>query len=173
MARVRLITDRDGLSPEQAATFDWVVESRGRMIRPFEVLLHAPGIARHVAELGAKIRFDSSLSDHDRELVIITAARVHDCGFEWVTHLPLARSAGVRPEVIEHLTDGTDVDLLDTEDLLIGFVRELSAASRVSERNFNRAKLLLGETGVVELSATIGYYTLLAMVMGAADACQT
>lgn len=172
MARVRLITDRDqGLSPEQMETFDWVVESRGRMIRPFEVLLHSPEVARHTAELGAKLRFDSSLSDHDRELVIITAARIHECVFEWDTHLPLARAAGVREEVIAHLTADGGTELMDSESLLIGFVRELCARSTVSLETFSRAKGLLGEAGVVELSATIGYYTLLAMVMGACDAC--
>lgn len=171
MARVRLITDRDqDLSPEQIETFDWVVESRGRMIRPFEVLLHSPQVARHVAELGAKLRFDSSLLDHDRELVIIAAARIHGCTFEWDSHLPLARAAGVREEVIDYLLDGGG-SLTDSESLFIGFVRELCAGSTVSPETFDRAKALLGESGVVELCATIGYYTLLAMVMGACDAC--
>jgi hypothetical protein len=41
----------------------------------------------------------------------------------------------------------------------------------VSSEIFDRAKAMLGESGVVELSATVGYYTLLAMVMGACDAC--
>jgi hypothetical protein len=55
--------------------------------------------------------------------------------------------------------------------LFIGFVRELCAGSTVSPDTFDRAKALLGESGVVELSVTVGYYTLLAMVMGACDAC--
>ena len=171
MARVRLITDRDqDLSPEQIETFDWVVESRGQMLRPFEVLLHSPRLARHVADLGAKVRFDSSLSDHDRELVIIAAAQINGCAFEWDSHLPLARASGVREEVIEHLLEGSG-NLTDTEALLIQFVRELCSDSTVSPQTFDQAKSLLGESGVVELSATIGYYTMLAMVMGACDAC--
>ena len=171
MARVRLITDRDqDLSSEQIDTFDWVVGSRGRMIRPFEVLLHSPAMARHIAELGAQVRFHSSLSDHDRELVIIAAAHIHSCTFEWDSHLPLARAAGVREEVIDHLLDGSG-SLTGTESLFIQFVRELCAESTVSPETFDRAKSLLGESGVVELSVTIGYYTLLAMVMGACDAC--
>jgi 4-carboxymuconolactone decarboxylase len=171
MARVRLITSRDqDLSPEQIDAFDWVVESRGRMIRPFEVLLHSPAMAKHIAELGARVRFRSSLSDHDRELVIIAAAHIHGCTFEWDSHLPLARAAGVRDEVIEHLRQGSG-SLTDTESLFIQFVRELCAESTVSPQTFEQAKSLLGESGVVELSVTIGYYTLLAMVMGACDAC--
>ena len=171
MARVRLITDRDeDLSPEQVETFDWVVESRGSMIRPFEVLLHSPQLARLVAELGAKIRFDSSLLDHDRELVILATAREHLCDFEWDSHLPLARAAGVREEAIDYLQEGRG-SLTESESAFIDFVRELCAGSTVSADTFERAKASLGESGVVELSTTVGYYTMLAMVMGAAEAC--
>lgn len=171
MARVKLHSDRnEELTPEQQETFDWVVESRGSMIRPFQVLLHSPGVARHVAELGAKLRFESELSDHDRELVIMTAATRHGCAFEWDSHLPLAREAGVREEVIEHLR-GSDRELTETERLLVAFVQELCDSSTVSAERFEQARGLLGETGVVELCATIGYYTMLGFVMGACDAC--
>lgn len=171
MARVKLISHRDqGLTPEQKETFDWVVESRGRMIRPFEVMLHSPGVARHAAELGAKLRFDSTLSDHDREAVILAAAAFHRCAFEWDSHLPLAREAGVREEVIEHL-QGFRRELADAEELLVGFVEELCDRSTVSAGRFERARAHLGEAGVVELCATIGYYTMLGFVMGACDAC--
>lgn len=172
MARVPLITEHtDELTAEQAETFDWVVSSRGKMIRPFEVLLHSPAIARLVAELGAQIRFASSLSDHDRELVIVTVSRAHDCQFEWDSHRPLAEAAGVRPEVLDHLDGGGAVELTDDESVLIGFVRELCASSTVSEDAFASVRRRLGEGGAVELCATIGYYTLLGYVMGACDAC--
>lgn len=171
MARVRLITDREGLTPEQEATFDWVVESRGEMIRPFEVLLHTPAAAQPVAELGAQLRYHSVLSDHDRELVIITAAVVHGCAFEWDSHIELARAAGVRDEVAAHLRGGAEVELTEVEDLLIGFVRELVADGSVSDERYVQAVEHLGEEGVVQLTTTIGYYTLLAYVMGVAGAC--
>lgn len=172
MTRIELITERsDDLTTAQAETFDWIVSSRGRMIRPFEVLLHTPAVARLVAELGAQIRFASSLSDHDRELVIITAARAHGCAFEWDSHRPLAEEAGVRPEVIAHVDHGAGADLTGTEALLIGFVRELCASGTVSSDAFAGARDHLGDAGVVELSATVGYYTLLGYVMGACDAC--
>jgi 4-carboxymuconolactone decarboxylase len=169
---VQLITDREqATTDEQRQTFDWVVESRGRMIRPFEVLLHTPAMAREVAELGAKVRFESSLKDHDRELVIITAAHLHGCAFEWDSHLPLARQAGVREDAITAIRAGQSADLTQTEELLIGFVRQLCTESTVSEERFIAARHYLGESGVVELCVTVGYYTLLAMVMGATDAC--
>lgn len=172
MARVKLITDREvGLDPEQQETFDWVVESRGRMLRPFEVLLHSPGMARAVADLGAKVRFESSLSDRDRELVILTAAEIHGCQFEWDSHLPLAWAAGVSEEAIDFLGGGADAGIDPVEELLIGFVRQLCRESTVSPERFEAARELLGEAGVVEMCTTVGYYTMLGFVMGACDAC--
>lgn len=172
MARIPLITDRGAhLTPEQQETFDWVVQSRGKMIRPFQVLVHTPVIARHAAELGAQIRFGSTLSDHDRELVIVTAAKVHNCAFEWSSHRPLAEAAGVRQEVLAHLDTGQDVELTEDESLLISFVRELCRSSTVPEELFTAARDHLGVQGTVELCATVGYYTMLGYVMGACDAC--
>ena len=60
------------------------------MNRPYEVMLHSPGIAQPMAELGGKIRYESTLSDHDRELVIVTAAVAHGCAFEWDSHHRIA-----------------------------------------------------------------------------------
>ena len=168
MARVPLLDQREGLNDVQQAVFDWIVESRGRMIRPFEVLLHVPEMARPAAELGHQIRYEGSLSDHDRELAIISAATAHRCDFEWDSHIGLARAAGVSEETIAALRDGGEVGLPDR--VVVGFVRELCGASTVSDATWGSAHDRLGPSGVVELSTLVGYYTLLAFVMNAAQA---
>lgn len=170
MARIPLITTKNDLSAEQAETFDWIVESRGKMLRPFEVLLHSPAIARHAAELGAKIRFDSEMTDVQRELVILTAAAEHDCQFEWDSHLPIALAAGVRPAAVE-IVRGADGTLAAGERPLVTFTRELCRTGTVSDETFQSARDLLGEKGVVELAMTVGYYTMLGYAMNACDAC--
>lgn len=170
MARLRLITDKEGLTPEQAETFDWIVSSRGKMIRPYEVLLHAPGLARPAAELGHMIRYEGVLSDRDRELAILTVGRAHGCQFEWDSHIDLARAAGVSPSA-ESILNGGSGDLEPGEALIIGFVQELCATSTVSEATFAAAERALGTAGVVELTSLVGYYTMLSYVMSATGAC--
>lgn len=171
MARVPLIEQRhQAVTAAQQQVFDSIVASRGSLIRPYQVLLHAPSIAEPLAETGARIRFGGSLPDHDRELVILTAAVVHGCAFEWDSHVQIAIDAGVRQEVLDHLRDGSG-SLDESEELVISYVRTLCAASTVPAELFERARSRFGDSGVVELTATVGYYTLLAFVMGAADAC--
>lgn len=171
MARVRLFSEMSAdLSEAQTAAYQWVVESRGRMIRPYEVLLHSPDMARAAAELGACVRFGSSLSDHDRELAILASAAAHSCQFEWDSHLPLAIDAGVSSEALAFL-QGQPADLHSKDTWIIGFVQELCARARVPDDLFALALADLGEAGTVELCVTVGYYTMLAQVMGACQAC--
>ena len=169
MPRLTLLDDREGLNAAQQAVFDWIVESRGTMIRPYEVLLHVPDMARPAAELGHQIRYEGSLSDHDRELAIITTAKAHECGFEWDTHVGLARAAGVSEATITALQDGARL-VGPSDEAIVGFVRELCADSKVSDPVYAAALGRLGTSGVVELSTLVGYYTLLAFVMNAAEA---
>ncbi len=171
MARIELISERSQASgPEQESAFDDVVATRGRMIRPFEVLLHAPALASVLSELGARIRFAGKLSDHDRELAIMAAAAYHGCEFEWTSHYPIALQSGVRLELLEHL-EGEPRTPTEWEGALVDFVRELCSHAEVPERVFSKVADRLGTEGVVELSVLVGYYTLLGFVMGAVEAC--
>ncbi len=167
-ARLPLLADREGLSETQLVVFDWIVESRGTMIRPYEVMLHVPEMARPAAELGHQIRYEGALSDHDRELAIITAAVAHACGFEWDTHVGLARSAGVAEATIAAVRDREGA-IKPPDDVVVGFVREMCAASRVSDAVYAAAHDRLGAAGVVELTTLVGYYTMLAFTINLAE----
>ncbi len=171
MPRVRMIESRDATTPSQVDTFDHIAASRGgQMIRPFAAMIHRPQIARAAADLGAVIRYQSTLSDHDREVVICTTAIERDCGFEWQSHTPIARAAGVSETTLGHIQSGTAVE--DPGDaVLVEFTRELCRTGKVGDAGFERAWDRLGEEGTVELAAVIGYYTMLAVFMSACEAC--
>ena len=140
------------------------------MVRPYEVLLHSPGLAGPAGELGHQIRYEGTLSDHDRELAIITTATAHGCPFEWTSHVGLARGAHVSEKTIEAVE--SEQPILDERDeIIVGFVRELCSTSDVSDERFSAAEDLLDHSGVVELSALVGYYTFLAYVMRVAKVC--
>ncbi len=170
MPRVRLIEERVDANPDQVEVFDHIAASRGKMIRPFAAMLHRPEIARAAADLGAVIRFHSTLSDHDRELVICTAAVERECAFEWDSHSPLAAAAGVSEETLASLRDRAPV--ADAEDaVLVDFTRELCRWGKVGDDTFAKVWAALGEEGTVELAAIVGYYSMLAVFMSACEAC--
>ncbi|MEX1125830.1 MAG: carboxymuconolactone decarboxylase family protein [Acidimicrobiia bacterium] len=170
MPRVQMIEAREDASPDQLETFDHIAASRGKMIRPFAAMLHRPEIARATADLGAVIRYQSTISDHERELVICVTAIERDCGFEWDSHSPIARSAGVTDETLESIRS-RDVVVDEKDAALVEFVRELNRTGRVSDPTFEAMRARLGDPGVVELAAVVGYYTMMAVFMNACEAC--
>ena len=168
MPRITQITEREQVAPDKRHLFDAIAESRGRVSGPFSVLLNSPELAGRAAHLGAYIRFESTLTPAQRELAIITAAREFDCAFEWAAHEPLARSAGVRPAAINAVANRRDLsELTADEALIVEYGRQLLRDKRISPEVFDAAKAAFGEQGVTELTATIGYYGMLACALNA------
>jgi AhpD family alkylhydroperoxidase len=81
------LVDKDRSTPAQLAVWDRIAQN-------------SPELARRIAETGHYVRFEGPLSQAERELAIITVARVLDVPYEWAAHAMLARKAGVRDEVI-------------------------------------------------------------------------
>lgn len=171
MARIELIDRKDGLAPGQARLFDWIVGSRGELVRPFQVLLHAPEQAEHIARLGHVVRFESGLDGADRELAILATGRAHGCDYVWDTHVALARREGTSPEAIAYL-DGDTGGLAPREAAILDMVRELCSGSSLSASTFARVESHLGTKGVVDLSVLVGYYTMLGYAMASFDVCR-
>jgi 4-carboxymuconolactone decarboxylase len=168
MPRIPELTDRASLSAEDQPIFDAIAQSRGRVGPPFSLLLHSPEAAQRVAHLGAYLRFDSTIPAAERELAILTAARESDCNFEFVGHAGLARQAGVREAAIEAVRTGAALDDLEAgEALIVGFGRQLLRDHRVSPETFEAMRTHLGDAALVDLTALLGYYTMLACSLNA------
>ena len=170
MARIGLIASREELSGQARAVADRIVETRGEVTRPFQILLYAPAIAGLVAELGQHLRAGSGLEDADRELATLATGRALGCDFVWTSHLRSAETAGVSDRTIGALREGGS-QTERREATLVAFVEELCADGAVSATTYAAAHGLLGTRGLVELATTVGYYTMLARVMGAFEAC--
>ena len=168
MARVPEVTARESLPEDKRPIFDAIAASRGRVGPPFSLLLNSPEVAGRIAHLGTYLRFETSLSPVDRELAMLTAARECDCEFEWAAHSRIGREAGVREEAIDIVTHRRPLDqLTEREALIVRYGRELLRDHRVSDATFEAARARLGDQGVVDLTATIGYYSMLACALNA------
>ena len=170
MPRVRMVQEREEASPDQLETFDHIAASRGTMIRPFAAMLHRPEIAKATADLGAVIRYQSTISDHDRELLICVTAVERECDFEWNSHSPIARAVGVSEETLEAVRNKREI-ADEADSGVVGFARELAREGRVSDATFAAMHSRFGEPGVVEIAAVVGYYTMMAVFMSACEAC--
>lgn len=156
------------LSPAQRAVFDRIAGTRGRVAGPFTVLLHSPELANRVQEVGAYLRFESELARDIVETAVLVTARVWGSTFEWDAHEPHAERAGVPRDVIDMLQADEDAsDLREPYGVVTAYVRAIATSRRAPDDVYEAAREVLGTTGIVELTVLVGYYTLLAMTLGA------
>ncbi|MEX0827845.1 MAG: SDR family NAD(P)-dependent oxidoreductase, partial [Haliea sp.] len=133
-------------------------------------LLHSPELAERTAHLGSYVRFESSLDDKVIELAALASARELECKHEWAAHINHAQKAGIPLATIRAVHQRRDAEHFSFEDAqIISFVREMVRSHRVSETTFQALYGRLGERGMVELTATIGYYAMLACTLNVFD----
>jgi 4-carboxymuconolactone decarboxylase len=169
MPRIPTVT-REKLPADQRAIYDAITQSRGHVTGPFPVLLNSPEAAHRVATLGHYLRYESTLKPMIRELAILTVAREFDCQYAWTSHDFLARQAGVRDEAIAALRDCKAPDGLTAEEAaIVQYGQELIRHHRISETTFEAALKQLGEQGITELTAMMGYYAMLGFALNAFD----
>src|SRR6516162_9571410 len=133
---------------------------------PFGVYMHAPEYGELTQELGAFVRFKTSLPPRLSEFAILCTARLWRAQYEWHAHAPIAEKAGVKPEVIADLKAGrTPKKAAKDERAIFDFVQELYKKRRVSERTYKRVQGVVGDKGAVELTGILGYYAGVSMIL--------
>jgi 4-carboxymuconolactone decarboxylase len=174
VARIATIDKKEELAPEHRPIYDEIARSRGRVGGPFVALLHSPELAARTAHLGSYVRFESSLDQKVTELAALAAARELESKHEWAAHVAHAQKAGIPIETIRAIHQKKSSEHYSSEDAqIISYVQELLRRHRVSEATFQALYGRLGERGLVELTATIGYYAMLACTLNAFDVATT
>jgi 4-carboxymuconolactone decarboxylase len=88
---------------------------------------------------------------------------------EWAIHHPLALQAGLAEATLQAVAEGRRPTALpEAEAIAYAVWDELDRHRSLSDTTYGRAVQLLGEAGLIDLIALIGYYSLLAMVMNVA-----
>jgi len=170
MARIATIQRKEDLAPEHQPIYDSIAASRGVVGGPFLGLLHSPELAQRTAHLGSFIRFESSLDHKLIELAALATARELECKHEWIAHVNHAQKAGIPIETIRAIHEKKGPEHFSSEDAqVISYVQELLRTHRASEATFQALYGRLGEKGLVELTATVGYYSMVACTLNAFD----
>lgn len=168
IARIPLPAVAD-VTPAQRAIHDKVVSGpRGRMIGPLRAAIHSPELAGVWSDLGEFLRYKTCLPPRLNELAIITAGRRWTAQVEWWVHARTALEAGVPGAAVEAIRDLKSPAFDQRRDYEVyEFARELQVTGRVSDATYAAILERWGARGAVELTAVIGYYTMVAMTLNA------
>jgi 4-carboxymuconolactone decarboxylase len=140
--------------------------ARVKLGGPFGVYMHAPHYGELTQQLGAFVRFKTSLEPRLSEFAILCTARMWRAQYEWHAHAPIAEKAGVKAEAIRDIKAGRmPKKAARDERAIFDFVQELYKKRRVSERTYKRVQGYLGDKATVELVGILGYYTGVSMIL--------
>jgi 4-carboxymuconolactone decarboxylase len=155
------------MSPQQRAMVEHLLAGeRGGTGGPFNVLLRSPELGDVAQQLGAQVRFHSSLPDRLKEMAILVTARHWTAQYEWYAHKRLALQAGLSPAIVDGIATGIRPSVMEAnEQALYVYATTLLETKEVGDFAFKAAVDAFGERGVVDLTALLGYYSLVSMVL--------
>ena len=137
---------------------------------PYIPMLHSPVFGQRLLDLALYLRWDTSVPLRLNEFAILIIGRQWRSQVEWFAHGPLAEKAGLSPQIIAELkANKRPSNLAADEAAVYDFVTELTTKRQVSDETFARAKKLLGEQQVVDLTAVAGTYITVAMLLAMAE----
>jgi len=171
MARLPIAT-RESVPEAQRGRFDELVQRTGAVPRygPGSVMIHVPEAARWATGLNDYLRNQSSLSKKVQELAMLVTARELDCQHIWNAHAASARQAGVPAALVNALRDHQALpELAPDEAAVVHYGQEFFQTHHVSRGAFQAVLELFGRQGTVELSLTMGNYSMLALLINTCD----
>jgi len=157
----------DEMNPAQKKMIDHLLEGeRGGTGGPFNVMLRSPEMGDIAQQLGAYLRFHSSLPRKMNEFAIILTGRYMTAQYEFYAHRPLAIQAGLSESIANAVAEGKrPTGMKPDEEALYNFVEELLTKKQVSDATFKTAVDHFGEQGVVDCIALIGYYQIVSAML--------
>ena len=126
---------------------------------PYNAMLRSPVFGQRMFDLLHYLRWQTSVPLKLNEFAILIVGRQWRSQVEWFAHAPLAVKAGLSPDIVGELKSNKRPSNMRAEEAVVyDFVTELTTRHAVSDETFARAKQLLGEQQVVDLTAVAGTY---------------
>jgi 4-carboxymuconolactone decarboxylase len=164
-------TPVENMPTEMKTAYDFTRRLRGLLPGPHKIWLANPRLSQTIVPTGAYFQTDSTLTKAEIEIVTnLTTGR-------WVT--PYANyehekigveKGGLAPDTVEALITGRPIAFDDPRQQV---VYELAATLVVPRfvplGLYRRAKALLGDAGIVDVTVLIGWFTAVSMTLAAFD----
>jgi AhpD family alkylhydroperoxidase len=138
-------------------------ENRPKALHVLGTMAHHPELAQAYFTLNGHVLMATTLSERQRELLIMRVAAVRKCGYEWAQHLFMARDAGLTDEEIGRIGYGPESPFWnDLDAALVRSVDELIVDGTISDATWQTLSSELNTQQLLDLVFAVGSYDLLA-----------
>jgi alkylhydroperoxidase family enzyme len=129
-------------------------------------LARHPALTRAYHTFNGHVLFATTLSERQRELLVLRVAAVRGSEYEWRQHVVLGRDAGLDPDEIARIAAGPGADGWSPLDAaLVAAVDELLADAAIGDATWATLAGELDEQQLMDLVFTVGAYDALAMAL--------
>ncbi|GAA2569509.1 hypothetical protein GCM10010409_53410 [Mycolicibacterium diernhoferi] len=145
-------------------------EDRPKALHVLGALAHHPDLARAYFTFNGHLLSGTTLTERQRELLVMRVAAVRKCGYEWAQHLFVARDAGLTDEEIGRIAYGPDAPFWSPlEAAMLRAVDELIDPGAISTATWQTLSADLDTRQLLDLIFTVGGYDTLARMFGSLD----
>ncbi|MEL0106588.1 MAG: carboxymuconolactone decarboxylase family protein [Rhodospirillaceae bacterium] len=168
MSRLETLTPETMTEEQRKVHDDIVAGPRGKMTLPMNAWLRSPPFADGAQNLGAFIRWGSTLDARHVELAILIMLRYWTAQPAWYSHVQHGLKAGLELEIIDAIKEIKRPDFKRSDDeALFDFCVSLILDHEVPDEAYDAAVKEFGERGVMEIIGVIGYYCITSMTLKA------
>lgn len=159
------------LTPAQRPVGEKIIKvSSVGLAGPYNPMIRSPEMAQRMYDLLDYLRWHTSVPTRLNEFAILIQGRLWRSQVEWYAHYPLAIKAGLSEQVAADLKANKRPEGMKPDEAAVyDFCMELSTQHAVLDETFARAKEVLGEQGVVDLTTLTGTYVTVAMLLSMAE----
>ncbi len=156
-------------APEAQVLEDRIRAARGEINALYAVLLNSPAVAHGWEQMLTAIRQQTGIAPHLRELVILRIAVINRVEYEFTSHVPYAKAAGVSDEKLAAVRSG-DLSVFDEmERLVLDYAETMTRQVQVPDALFARVAAVFDQKGRVELTATAAAYNMVSRFLAALE----
>ena len=164
-------TPVDRMAPEMRDAYEFTQKLRGMVPGPHKIWLANPKLSKTVVPIGAYFQKESSLSKVEIEIVTNVINSRWLAAYSNYEHEIIAENiGGLPPEKVEALIAGLPTTFDDRRQQVVYELASTLAQPRVVPQGlFRRAKDLLGEAGIVDVTMLMGWFTGVSLTLIAFD----
>jgi alkylhydroperoxidase family enzyme len=161
-------------APRDPALLAAILERRGgALINLDRALLWSEPLARGWNTFVGAVRREFAFPPRLKEIAICTVAAITGADYEFRHHAPEYVKAGGNPALVDRLRDpdraAADPDFTSDERLAIRYATAMTRHVQVPQALFDELRARFSETEIVELTASIAAYNMVARILVALD----
>ncbi|WP_158862286.1 carboxymuconolactone decarboxylase family protein [Leifsonia sp. AG29] len=164
-------TPVDTMPPDMRDAFDFTKSLRGLVPGPHKIWAANPSLLRALAPVGAYFQTASTLSKGEIEIATCVICGHWASVYSSHEHEKIAELlGGVEPARVSALLAGLPTTFDDPrEQIVYELSVTLAASRRVPLDLFRRAQDLLGDAGIADVAALLGWFTAVSLTLTAFD----